>query len=786
MVISPLHRKVLRDVRRLWAQVIAIALVLAAGVATMILGNGASESLRQTRDHYYEANRFADIFADLTRAPRGLVEEIRAIDGVLAVEGRIAKLGLLDMPEMVEPGTVQFISLPAAPDSGLNRLYLRQGRLPDPQAVDEAVISQDFAAAHHLAPGARLPVLMNGHRRDLVVTGIALSPEFIYAIGPGEMMPDPRRFGIVWVPLPGLEAAFDLRGAITSVVVKLAPGASADRVLDTLDKLTTPYGGGRAILRKDQLSNAFLDAELTQLAAMSRVLPPIFLAVAAMLVNMTLARLVDLEREQIGLMKALGYSSSALALHYVEFVVVIAVLGIACGIVAGSWLGAGLAQLYARFFAFPFLIFTRDLRVYGLAAGIALAAAVAGAVQSARNVAWLAPAVAMAPAAPAVYHRHRTGPAGWLSKSDVMILRHLTRWPFRSLTSMLGVSMAVALLVASLWSRGSIERMIDISFFRIERQDATVVFDAPASLGAAFAVERMPGVLAVEPFRAVAARIGNGPWSRRLSIMGKPAMPVLSRVLDPDLRPMALPEEGLILSEALAAALHVGRGDLVQVEVTEGTRPLAVLPVSGISIGYVGLSATMRLDALNSLMRESDKISGVNLALDPLQRDQFYAEAKTAPATQFVSVIALTLKRFRDTLAENITMMNAVYLSLAAIITVSVVYNFARISLSEQGRELASLRVLGFSRAEVAWVLFGELATLVLIAQPVGWLIGTAIGWAMTLAFSSDLYRVPFVLGPEVLAQASLVVLTASLLTGWAIRGRLDRLDMIEVLKTRE
>ncbi|MCU0902512.1 MAG: ABC transporter permease, partial [Tabrizicola sp.] len=340
MVIAPLRRKVLRDLVRLWAQVLAIALVLAAGVATLILGNGAYSSLFETRARYYAEHRFADVFADVTRAPRALLAEIEEIEGVLDAEARIVKLGLLDIEGMKEPGSVLFVSLPASNGEGLNRLYLRLGRLPDPQSASEIVISDGFAKAHGLGPGDTLAVLMNGQQRRLLITGVALSPEFIYALGPGQMMPDPRRFGTVWAPRASLEAAFDLEGAFSNVVLKLAPGANPDRVIEALDRLTAPYGGIGASPRKDQISHAFLDAELKQLSAMVKVLPPIFLLVAAMLVNMTLSRLIALEREQIGLLKAIGYSSRAIAQHYIEFVLLIAVVGILIGMGAGTWLGA--------------------------------------------------------------------------------------------------------------------------------------------------------------------------------------------------------------------------------------------------------------------------------------------------------------------------------------------------------------------------------------------------------------------------------------------------------------
>jgi putative ABC transport system permease protein len=602
------------------------------------------------------------------------------------------------------------------------------------------------------------------------------------------MMPDPRRFGIVWAPRSSLEAPFDLEGAFSNVVLKLAPGANPDRVIETLDRLTARYGGIGASLREDQTSHGFLDAELKQLSAMVKVLPPIFLLVAAMLVNMTLSRLITLEREQIGLLKAIGYSSRAVALHYVEFVLLISVVGILIGMVAGTWLGAGLAGMYARFFSFPYLVFTRDPQIYGLAAIITLASAIAGALYAVRTVVQMPPAVAMAPPAPASYRQRM----GWvrrfvpLRQTGVMVARHLFRWPFRTASSTLGVAMAVAILVASLWSFGSVKHMIDVTFFRSERYDVQVVFGTPEPSRTLFAVRQMPGVLAAEPFRVVTARVSHRNLSKKVGVMGRPANADLSRVLDARLRPMVLPDSGLILSEALADALDVRLGDQINVNVLQGARPVATLPVSGISLGYVGLGAAMDIEALNRLMGEGALVSGLNLMIDEGEDAAFYAAAKAAPKTEMITVTALMLERFQQTLAENITVMITVYVCLATIIAVGVVYNFARIALSEQGRELASLRVLGFTNREVAGVLFAELAIVVLMAQPIGWLIGYGISLAMVAAFSSDLYRVPFVVGREVFASASLIVLVAALMSAFAVRGRINSLDMIEVLKTRE
>ncbi|MCZ8336380.1 MAG: FtsX-like permease family protein [Rhodobacteraceae bacterium] len=786
MVISPLRRKALRDLRRLWAQALAIGLVLAAGVATLILGNGAHRALSDTRDRYYADYRFADLFSDVVRAPLALVDDIRAIDGVIQVEPRIVKLARPEIAGLAEPASVLLVSLPA--QLGMNQLHLRKGRLPQPGTADEAVVSQDFATAHGLQTGTRLTVVMNGKRRALSITGIALSPEFIYALGPGEMMPDARRFGVVWLPRPALEQAFDLKGTFSNLVLRLAPGMPEQRVIAALDRITAPFGGGGATGRGDQLSHAFLDAELKQLGAMVKVLPPIFLLVAAMLVHMTLSRLITLEREQIGLLKAIGYTPRQIAGHYLEFVLLIAAGGILVGFAAGAWLGAGLAQLYARFFSFPFLVFGTDPRVYGLAALVTALAATAGALQSLRSVLALPPAVAMAPSAPADYRGRQPGVfrAIPMRQTGRMVARHLWHWPIRTASSVLGMAMAVAILVASLWSFGSIDHMIHVTFGLAERQDAKMVFTTPEPMRAVADLRHMPGVMVAEPFRIIPAKLVNGPRSKRVAVEGRPADARLSRVLSPDLRPMPMPDTGLILSDALAEALALRTGDRVEVRFLDGRRSVVNLPVSGISVGFMGLGATMELSALSRAAGEGTLISGANLMLDATATPNFFAAAAAAPKTGFLNVTDLTVSRFRATLAENITLMITVYVTLAAIIAMGVVYNFSRIALSEQGRELASLRVLGFTRTEVASVILLELAVVVLLAQPLGWLIGHGIGLAMVAAFSSDLYRVPFVMGREVYATASLIVLGAAVLSALAIRGRIDRLDLIAVLKTRE
>lgn len=805
-----LDKKLLRDLRHMWAQALAIAMVMAAGVSTLVLALGAYRSLEQTRAAYYERHAFADVWATMTRAPRHLRERIAEIPGVAVSETRIYKHALLDIEGFSLPATGLAISLPDHSEQRLNRLYLREGRLPEPDAAGEVVVNEAFARAHGFGIGARFSAILNGKKRALAIVGIALSPEFIYAIGPGDLMPDDRRFAVMWMSEAALAGIFDLEGAFDAVVLKLDHPSSEALVVEQLDDMIRRYGGTGAYGREDQISHAFLDAELQQLYALARVIPPIFLLVSAFLINMTLSRLIELEREQIGLLKALGYEASTIALHYIKLVLAISIVGILVGIGLGTWFGLGLTRLYAEFFHFPFLIFERDADIYLIAAGVSAGSAVAGGLKAVLKVLRLAPAVAMQPPAPPSYRRlwtERLGLLGSLSQLTRISLRHIVRWPLRAAFTTLGVALSASLLVVSLFSLDSVEHMIDVSFFIAQRQDATLNLTQEEDRRVLEAVARLPGVLRVEPYRSVAVRLRNGHLERKLSILGKPSEPVLARVVDTSLRPVSLPPTGLMVDEHVAEILQLRRGDMVEVEILGGWRgaarssepapvdgrPAPVMrrgsidvPVTDIIQSYFGLTAYMQIDALNDLLDEGPMVTGVSLSYDRAYEEELFAAIKSTPAVASIAMQRISLVKFRETLAKNIDMMVSIYVGLAVIVAMGVVYNSARVQLSEQARELASLRVLGFTEAEVSRILLVELAILVLLAQPLGWLLGYLFGWLTIQGFSSDLYRAPFVILEATYARASLVVMLAAAVSALVVRQRIGRFDLVSVLKTRD
>jgi putative ABC transport system permease protein len=602
-------------------------------------------------------------------------------------------------------------------------------------------------------------------------------------------MPDDRRFTAMWMSEKALAAIFDLEGAFSSVVVKVVHGANQADVIEALDDLLARYGGTGAIQRKDQQSHAFLDAELEQLAAFGRILPPIFLFVSAFLINLILSRQIALEREQIGLFKALGYRTGTIVAHYVKFVLIIVGIGVGLGFLAGTWLGRGLTQLYGEFYHFPFLIFSRDPDMYVIAAAVSTAAGLIGAVGAARSVLSLAPAVAMQPPAPPRYRRtfaERLLIKGFSSQLTLMSLRHLLRWPLRAALTALGVGLATALLVTALFTLDAVEFMIDVAFFQTERQDATVTLTERKGIGVLDSVAQLPGVMRAEAYRSVPAKLRSGHLERKVAIYGKPPDMDLSRVLDADLRAVALPKSGLLVNSYVAKLLGVQRGDEVEVETLEGRRKRTTAVVSDLIESYFGLGAYMDLAALNKLMGEGPEVSGAHIAYDRAREAALFGAIKKTPAIGSITLQRISLKRFRETLAENIAIMTTIYVSLAMIVAFGVVYNSARIQLSENARELASLRVLGFTRGEVSSVLFLELGLIVLLAIPLGWAIGYGLAWTTIQSFATDIFRVPFVIERATYAKASLVILGAAAASALIVRRRIDRLDLIAVLKARE
>ncbi len=783
-----LHRKLLRDFAQLRGQVLAIGAVMVAGIATMVMAQGNYRALADTRALYYGEYRFAEVFAPLKRAPLSLADAVRAIPGVRAADARASGVASIELAGYGEPVSARIVSLAEPGDSGLNAVFLREGGLP--AARDEVVVAEMFARAHGLVPGDGFDAVLNGRRQRLRISGIGLSPEFIYQIRPGEIFPDFERFGVLWMQRAPLAAAFDLDGAFNDLVIALERGAREADVIDALDALLAPYGGSGAYGRDEQISHRFLDEELTQLQAMTRMSVVIFLGVAAFLLNVVIGRLVGAQRGQIALLKAFGYTRREVALHYGQLALLVAGAGVVPGIALGAWLGRGMAGLYMEFYRFPYLEWSLHPGVVALALAFALAAAAIGTAGGLQRAFALLPAEAMRPAAPAAFRptlAERLGLARVLDPAARMVLRNLERSPWRTGLSAFGIGLGLGVLVMARFMGDAIDHVVDVQYRYAQRDDLTVTLAEPASARAVAELAALPGVRTVEPFRNVAVRLRNGHRAYRTVLQGLPAGGDLKRVLDRNLEPVRLPDQGVVLTDHLGELLDVGAGGVLQVEFLEGERRTVQVPVAGLVSEYLGVGAYARRDTVNRLLREDGTVSGAWLALsDGDARARIVATLATRPRVAAVTDRSATIGSFMDTMARTMLTFAFAITAMASCIAAGVVYNSARIILAERGRELASLRVLGYTRGETRALLFGELLTLACLALLPGFALGYGMTALLVQGLATDLYRIPLVLEPAGFAVAGLVVLAATVGAGLLVLRRLDRLDLVAVLKTME
>ena len=786
---TALHRKLFRDLAHMRGQMFAVTLVLACGIATYVTMRSAFVSLEVAQSEYYATYRFADIFTHVKRAPEALSAAISAIPGVAAVQTRVLMDVTLDVPGLDEPATGRLVSIPEHRAPMLNDLYLRQGRYIEPGRRGEALISEAFAAANHLSVGDTVNAVVNSKWEPLRIVGIALSPEYIYEIRPSEVFPDNRRFGVLWMSRDVLGPAFNMQDAFNDVALSLAHGADGREVISRLDQLLDPYGSLGAYSRSDQISYRFLTDELGELRAYGLILPTLFLCIVAFLLNVLLARLVGTQRGQVAVLKAFGYTNVEIGRHYLELALVAVTVGTLAGVGFGLWLASAMMDIYAVYFHFPALRLQVDARLILFAVAIAAGSACLGAISAVRRAVALAPAEAMRPEPPATFRPgvlERAGLRALLGPASRMIVRNLDRRRWRALFSALAVALSIAIVVSGRYAIDAVNRLVSVQFHTVQREDVTVVFQEPRPARVRHELAQLAGVLRVEPYREVPARLRLGHRSRRVAVLGLPENAELRRPVDQQLHPVSLPPDGLVLSAKLAEILGARPGDMVTVEVLEGARPVREVPVEALVDEPVGLGAYMQADALHRLMREGDTISGAYLKVDTRAAPKLYSLLKHTPSISGVAVREAMLASFWKTFGESIWVTTSFLVGFASVIAFGIVYNGARIALSERGNELACLRVLGYTRGEIGRILLGEQAVLTMAAIPLGFLLGFGLSVLLSHFFSRELFRLPLVVNAGTYAFSALVVIVAAVFSGIVVAERLRHMDLTEVLKSRE
>jgi len=786
--VTTLQRKVWRDGYTLRGPALAITLVLAAGVATWIMTFGMINALRLSQTAFYHDYRFADLFATARRAPLSITAQLAALPGVAQVSARVVTAARLALPNFDQPINALLVSLPSQGEPPLNRLWLASGRLPAAGTRQEVVVSEPFAQAHQLALNSELVATIQGHQQRLRVVGVGLSPAFIYQIEPGAIVPDYARYGVVWLRRDTLAPAAGLRGAANDFLLQLRATADRPALIAQIDRILAPYGGQSAYDRSQQLSHHYLEQELAGLEGSARVVPLIFIAVAAFLVGVVVARLVRQQRPLIALLKSFGYRDRTIAIHYLQLVLLLLVGGIALGLLIGLLLGQELAQLYANLFRFPLLHYRLEPSVVASALLVTLLTALLAASGALLAALRLQPAAAMQPASAAHYrplpHRYRyTAPAA----ATRMLLRHLQQRPWQALLVVIGIALAGALLLVGRFQGDAIEWLLQRQFRQVQREDILITFTEAVTPAAQLEVARLPGVLQLEPLQQLAVRLTVGHRQQRTLLQGMVAQPQLRRLLDQQGRAQSLPLTGLLLSRYLGEQLHAPPGSGVTVTLLTHTgTPQRQLSVAGWINDSLGVAAYLPLSQLDQLLPEGARRSTMLLRSDPQQLPALLSALQQRPRIATIQQKEAMLNAFRETIGHSLLVMALINTLLAATITVAVIYNSGRIALAEQQRELATLRVLGFRLPEVARIILGEQLLLLLLAIPLATLFGYLIGQLLVTALASELYRIPLVLHPVSYLFTVLLLLSAAAVSGWLLWRQLRRLDLLAVLKRRE
>lgn len=786
-MVSALHRKLLRDVRRQTGQIVSIALLVGCGIMAFVGMRSTRESLFAARTAFYASHRFAHVFATAKRAPEAVADRLRDLPGVAVAETRVVLPATLAVPRLTGLANALLVSVPAEQRAMLNDLYFVSGRYITADRDDEAIVSSRFAELNALRPGEVLETVVNGRWTRLHIVGIAKSPEYLYEMGPGGFMVDNRRFGILWMRREALAEIGGMAGAFNDVSLMLAGGASEHDVMDAVDRILEPFGGIGAIGRDRQVSAEVMDSEMQQLDALAFVFPLFFLGIAAFLLNVVLSRLIATQRGEIGTLKAFGYDDVQVGAHYLGFAIVALALGALVGMLGAVWLGKAFTGVYARFFGFPNLVHSTQWNTALVGIGVSGGAALVGALWAVRGAARLPPAEAMRPPTPLRFRAsvlERAGMRRLLGPGARMVLRNLTRRPFRTATSIVGIGLATAVLVAGMYPFDGVTRMIDVQFRRAQREYLTIAFTAPRGPKAARELASLPGVLQVEPYRATSVRIRAGHRERTASILGLDSSAILRQLVDIGGDRYRLPAGGIVLTRALADILQVRAGDTIDVELLElgGVERRAV--VAGRMAEAVGVGGYMERQAMNRLLREGNVSSGAHLDIDPDAEPALYDALREMPVVSGSSSRLAMLSYFERTIGESILISAAIVIFAAAVIAIGVIYNNSRIAISERGRELASLRVLGFTRAEVSRLFLAEQSVITVAGLPIGATVGFGFAAILAAAFATERHRFPVVIEPSTYAYSLGVVLLVAALVALVVRRRLDRLDLLATLKT--
>ena len=791
---SVLDRKLRRELLGAIGMILAITSIMAIGISAYVALNSAYRNLTIAQRQYYNECRMADFTLELKKVPLADLEPLKNIPGVVDIRPRIQFFATVDIERVIEPLNGLVLSLPNERRPVINDIILRRGGYFSDRRDNEVIVNDAFARRHGLHPGMWIHLLLNNQRQELYIVGTAISSEFCYLLGPGAMVPDPKRFGVFYVKQTYAEEIFDFRGAANQVVGVMSPDVRSkpQEVLRKAELMLESYGVLNSYPLRDQASHRFIDNEIQGLRAFGVINPSIFLAVASLVLNVLMTRLAEQQRVVVGTLKALGYSNLQIFAHFLKFGLCIGVIGGAIGCGLGYWISTGMTAMYLLFYQFPNLVSGVYPDILAQAVAISLVCALLGSVNGARAVMKLEPAEAMRPKPPAQGGKVFLERFHWLwsrmSFAGRMTVRNIVRHRLRTGAGIFAASMGACVAVNALMLTEAIVEMVDFQFELVQRSDLDLVFKDERGRDTLNELRHLPGVDYVEPMLDVPCTLVNGPYTRKTGVTGLVQNSRLTIPRKKDASRLRIPSAGLMMNSKMAELLHLKQGDVVTIIPTKGQRHPVAARIESISDSYLGLVVYAEIEYLSNLIGEEFAMTGAQLAArsDSAHRNALYRELKEMPSLQAVNARADTIYNVRETLVKNQKIFIYLLVGFAGVIFFGTVLNSSLISLAERQREVATLRVLGYNE----WQIGNLFARESMLTNLVGTLVGLPLGYLLNLgvteAYDTDMFRIPVVDPGDVFGIVVLLGMLFGVAAHLIVQRSIFKMDWLDAMKTKE
>ena len=784
-----LFRNLLRDIKKSKGQFISILIIVILGVTFYIAINSAFKNLSNSSSEYYSEYRLADIWVDLYSAPIGIKEKVESIPNVKTATGRIVKDASINILE--ENATLRFISLPDIKSDIVNDVVIKSGRYFSEDDSNQCLLDEDFFKANNFNLGEYIYPIINGNKVKLKIVGCVKSPEFVYTLkDASEIMADNKRFGIVYVKQSFGEAIFDLNGSINNISIEIFNGSNVEDVKDDVKKALKNYGVKSVIDRDEQISSKMISEEMKQLKSMGGKFPVIFFMVASVIIYIMMGRMVENQRTQIGVLKALGFTNMQVLAYYMSYSAMIAFIGSFIGSILGTYMGASMTKLYNQYFNLPLA----DIKIYGEyvipAFILTLIFCLFAGYNSCKIIFKIMPSEAMRQKSP------ESGKKIIIEKIDLIwknisylekiILRNLFRYKKRAILTSLGVIFSSAILLVALSMGDSMDFMIKQQYGNIQNYDIKVKFSKLISTEELIDIKNITHVKDMEPILETGVEISNGWKSKTVGFTALVKDAEMYRVEDKSGNAIGIPSNGVLISEKLANTLGVKVNDSVNIKFYFPGKEKKDMVVRGIVVQYLGLSTYTSMDNLNSILGEGMIASSAVLKLDNINfENEIKNKLKDMPNVTSVESKSDSLNALLSAMGAMQASIG-VYIMLAAILLSAVLYNIATINIFERQRELATLKVLGFSNNEVKKLIFNENYIIVILGMIVGLPFGKWLGAALMESSSTDAYTIPYVVEFKTYIIAIILTLLFTAITNLTLIRKIKALDMIEVLKNKE